>query len=643
MALDFEGPPQAGGVDVARAKPVAGVIASASAALTNAGAAIARLDTGVWVRSQPIWRFFTKSIARRILASNLIGAAVLLTGAFFINQNHGWLRDAKMESLRTQGEIMASAIASDAKLETDRIIVDLDKMLEPDAGFAPLRDDSLASLRLSLAPERVAPLLRRLVQLTSARARIYDREGTLVADLAQFQLTRGQVERIELPAVPTTDNGLVPVKSLWTRFLAGVIRGDLPVYHDIGTANGRSFPQVRDALAGRAGEMLLLDNKGNQIVTATVPIRNVRAILGVLVLSTRPGEIDRILWREQKMYIWLGSIALGATLLAAWLLNRSVAGPMHRLSEAAEQVSHNINARRTLPDMSNRRDEVGQMAVAYRNMTEALYRRIEASDRFAQDVAHELKNPLTAARSTAELMNYAKTDAQRAELMKQFQGELKRLNRLITDIASASRLDAELARQEITRLDISEIVKGIVQVFRDLHGSQRRIQLVLDDAATGDTASYAVDGHESRLGQVITNLVDNALSFSPSGGVVTVIARHVDREIEIAIEDQGPGIPENKLEDIFKRFYSDRPQTDGKTGKNSGLGLSITREIVEAHGGRIWAENRKTRAGEQVQTHDQPELEARRIAGVSGARFVVRLPMAALPAARGGAHLGWRH
>jgi two-component system, OmpR family, sensor histidine kinase ChvG len=642
MALDSEGHLQVDGANAARAKPLAGGVASAFALSRDLRSWITRLNLGVWVRSQPLWRFFTKSIARRILASNLIGAAVLLTGAFFINQNHGWLRDAKMESLRTQGEIMASAIASDAKLDTDRIIIDLDKILEPDTTFSPLRDDSLASLRLSLAPERVAPLLRRLVQLTSARARIYDREGTLVADSAQFQLTRGQVERTELPA---TDTGLVSVKSPWSRFLAWVIRGDLPVYHDIGRASGNSFPQVREALAGRAGEMLLLDEKNNQIVTATVPIRSVRAILGVLVLSTRPGEIDRILWKEQRMYLWLGSIALGATLLAAWLLNRSVAGPMHRLSEAAEQVSHNINARRTLPDMSNRRDEVGQMAVAYRNMTEALYRRIEASDRFAQDVAHELKNPLTAARSTAESMNYAKTDEQRAELMKQFQGELKRLNRLITDIASASRLDADLARQEITRLDMSEILKGIVQVFRELHtGSQRRIELVLDDATTGDTASYAVDGHESRLGQVVTNLVDNALSFSPSNGLVTVFARHTGREIEIAIEDQGPGIPGSALEDIFKRFYSDRPQTDTKTGKNSGLGLSITREIVEAHGGRIWAENRKPRSGETIAPHDQPELEARRIADVAGARFVVRLPMAAgVPAARGGAHLGWRH
>jgi two-component system, OmpR family, sensor histidine kinase ChvG len=643
MALDFEGPSQSGGTGAPAAGRILGAgPAAPSGLVTRARETVARLDFGGWVRSQPVWRFFTKSIARRILATNLIVASVLLLGTLFINQNHNWLRDAKMESLRTQGEIIASAIASDAKLETDRIVVDLDKMLEGDASFSPLRDDTLSSLRLSLAPERVTPLLRRLVQLTTARARIYDREGTLVADSAQFNLTKGQVVRSELSAPNPGPQAPVQVKSPWTRFLAWVIRGDLPVYHEIGAANGKFYPQVREALNGATGEMLLLDENNNQIVTVTAPIKNVRAILGVLVLSTRPGEIDKTLWQERRMYLWLGGVALGATLLAGWLLNRTIAGPMHRLSEIAEQVSHNISSRRSLPDMSTRADEVGQIAVAYRNMTEALYQRIEASDRFAQDVAHELKNPLTAARATAESLGYAKTDAQRQELMKQFQGELKRLNRLITDISNASRLDADLARKEIIRFDISDILKGVVQVFRDIHGEGNfRVSLSLEESA-GSTSQYLVDGHEGRLGQVITNLVDNALSFSPAGGAVTVVARRAGSEIEIAVEDQGPGIPESSLDDVFKRFYSDRPQTDRTMGKNSGLGLSISREIVEAHGGRIWAENRKARDGETIAHHDQAELEARRIPNVAGARFVFRLPAAAGAPGRGGNLVGRR-
>ena len=231
------------------------------------------------------------------------------------------------------------------------------------------------------------------------------------------------------------------------------------------------------------------------------------------------------------------------------------------------------------------------MATAFHAMTSALCRRIEASEKFAADVAHELKNPLTAARSTAESLGYAKTEEERTHLVTQIQGELKRLNRLITDVSNASRLDAELARKEMLNVDVTAMLRNVVGIFRDIIGDDSRA-LMLALGSEPFPGAFCVKGDEGRLGQVLTNLIDNAISFSPEGGTVTVQARAAAPFVEIIVEDEGPGIPEDRLEIIFDRFYSDRPATDTSRGKNSGLGLSISREIVLAHAGQIVAENR---------------------------------------------------
>jgi two-component system sensor histidine kinase ChvG len=390
------------------------------------------------------------------------------------------------------------------------------------------------------------------------------------------------------------------------------------------------------ALSGSTTPMLLVNDKGEQIVSLAVPIQYRKAIQGVLLLSTRPGEIDEVLSEERNVIVALALTAFAATLLASFLLARTIAGPMRRLSEVAENVSRSITARNELPEFAQRADEVGQMAIAFREMTTSLYRRIEASERFAQDVAHELKNPLTAARSTAEALAYARNPEQHRELVRQIQEELKRLNKLITDVSNASRLDAELALQETEPVDICQVLRGVVDVFRDTHSNgKRRIALEIAEARH-NPAAYVVQGHDARLGRVITNLLDNALSFSPDNGVITVSARRVGAEIEIVVEDDGPGVPPDQLEDIFKRFYSDRPQTDRTVGKNSGLGLSISREIVNAYGGRIWASNRKLQPGVSTSWHDdQAELKDRRLPGVAGARFTVRLPTADSAALKG--------
>lgn len=539
-----------------------------------------------WIGRTRVARFLTQSLMRRIIASNLLGFGILIFGLMFLSQQHSWLTEAKSKSLKEQGEIIARVIASNASIENERIAIDPDRLPEVGGSLIPFRNDAFTALELSIRPERISPLLRRLMQQTNNRARIYGRDGTLIVDTALL-IGRGQVLE-----PPTADDGRPKTRNFWTRLTQWLKGSELSVYREIGTANGTAYPEVRDALAGKPREMLLLSQDGELIVSVTVPIQRAGAVHGALLLSTRPGEIDEIVADERGAILSVSIIALLATLAAAIMLSRTVAGPMQTLSAAAEGASNDIHAARNLPDYSDRQDEIGQMASAFRAMTEALYRRIDASEKFAADVAHELKNPLTAARSTAESLGYARTDEQRRELVKQIQSELKRLNRLITDVSNASRLDAELARQHSEPVDVVHMLGLVVSSFRDLiSDTQRRIVL---DVATGPAMlrdAFVVKGNEGRLAQVATNLIDNAISFSPDEGTITVRVHNDAGRVEFSVRDEGPGIEDDSLEKVFERFYTYRPTADSSRGNNSGLGLSISREIVAAHAGRIWVEN----------------------------------------------------
>jgi two-component system sensor histidine kinase ChvG len=351
--------------------------------------------------------------------------------------------------------------------------------------------------------------------------------------------------------------------------------------------------------------------------------------------------IDEVLQAERNNLAGLALTALAATLIASLLLYRTIAGPMRRLSASAEHVSHNIGARAKLPQLAGRTDEIGQMNAAFRTMTESLYRRIEASELFAREVAHELKNPLTAARSTAESLAYAKTPEMRDELVRQIQSELARLNKLITDVSDVSRLGAELAYGDTQPVDVREVLRGVMFIFQDRLGDGTlRLDLDIQDRWLPD-GSFIVMGHDARLGRVITNLLDNAISFSPEGGVVALRARRVGAEIEIVVDDDGPGIPPDQLDNIFERFYSDRPQSDSTLGKNSGLGLSISRDIIGAYGGSIQASNRVITEPTQIRL-DHPALKDRRTPGVVGTRFTVRLPAASAAKPKGGQQVARR-
>jgi len=291
------------------------------------------------------------------------------------------------------------------------------------------------------------------------------------------------------------------------------------------------------------------------------------------------------------------------------LLAGTIAGPVRRLADGAERVRRRIRSRVEIPDFTRRRDEIGELSGALREMTNALYTRIEAIESFAADVAHELRNPLTSLRSAVETLPLAKTEQSRKRLLQVIEHDVKRLDRLISDISDASRLDAELQRQEAAPVDLGKLLEALVTAANEVRPDDVSVTLTFEG---GNRSIFKVPGHDSRLGQVISNLLDNARSFSPPGGKVRVTCRKLKDEVEIVVDDDGPGIPADAFQKIFERFYTDRPNQS--FGQNSGLGLSISKQIVEAHGGRIWAENR---AG--VAAPGQPPH-------VLGARFMVRLP-----------------
>lgn len=569
--------------------------------------AAGRLISNGWLA-----RVIGKNLRRRILLANLLGLAGLLFAMLYLSLHHGWLLDAKVDVVKTVSRITAEAIAYRAVNE--RAIFDPNRIPEKMPPRAQ-RDDAFAALELPIDPHQAAIVLRKLVGPVNLKARIYSTKGSLILNSETLFSNPDPSAKSAAPA----DDDAPRIKNFWTRLHYWVINKELKVYRELGTANGFLYPEVKSAAQdGRETPILLLNKRGQQIVSMAEPIKRGNKILGVLLLSTKPGDIDDVLWDERWLILQIAAMALLVSIGSSLVLERTVAGPMRRLSEAANRVTQNISARQELPDLVERRDEVGQTGRAFVAMTNALYRRIEASEKFAADVAHELKNPLAAARSTAEALAYAKSEEDRRELVQEIQAELKRLNRLINDVASASRLDAELARQQMQAVDVRGVLENVKHLFADmLAGDTRKLRLIVEPGAT---ASFTVRGNDGRLGQVFTNLIDNALSFSPEGGTVTVRAKPNGSKLDIFVEDEGPGIPADKLGQIFDRFYSDRPQTDARRGKNSGLGLSISREIVASHNGEIFAENRTSSGGVPMR----------------GARFTVRLPLA-----NAGAGLAW--
>ncbi len=560
----------------------------------------------------------SSSLTRRIVVLNLVGLIVLLVGFLYLNQFRQGLIQARVQSLLIQGEIIAGAIAAQASVDTDAIRIDPDRLLQLQAGEPKdSAEDDAASLDFSLNPEKAAPLLRRLVTPTGNRARIYDREGGLLFDTRTLS-ARGESAHSDSALTPRRQkpNFLEKTFDFVQGRILGLIPGDRSSQsEEIGPQNGRTLREVQAALSGSRGTIVRRNELGETIVSVAVPIQRAGAVRGALMVSTPGGDIDRVIASERFGLLQVFLIAAAVMLVLSFLLAGAIAGPVRRLADAAERVRQGIKSRQEIPDFTNRTDEIGHLSGALRDMTQALYRRIDAIESFAADVSHELKNPLTSLRSAVETLPLAKSDESRGRLMEIIQHDVKRLDRLISDIADASRLDAELARAEARRVDMKRLLTTVVSVANERRRANTAlIQLDIDKPPADIEDPFRIIGHDSRLGQVVNNLLDNARSFSPPGAKVRVALVRLRGTIEFIVEDEGPGIPEHALERIFERFYTDRPQQG--FGQNSGLGLSISRQIVQAHRGTIRAENRPGPADEE----GKPT--------VRGARFIVRLPPA---------------
>ncbi|MGA2485756.1 MAG: stimulus-sensing domain-containing protein [Roseiarcus sp.] len=567
---------------------------------------------------------FSSSLTRRIVFLNLGGLLVLVVAFLLLNQFRADIIAARTQSLKTQAGIISAAIAASATVETDTITVDPEKLLRlaPNENAEPQKDDE-DSIEFSINPERVGPVLHRLVTPTRTRARIYDLDGLLLLDSSTLSV-RG-------PALRSEAN--VETPPWWQRVWSDLRQSLTPAKKrraaEEWATNGKSMPEVAAAFAGRTESAVRVDAADETIVSVAAPIQRAGgAIRGALLLSTLGGDIDSVIaserWALLRVFLVLATVMLVLSLLLA----NTIAEPVRKLAEAAERVRRGIRSRQQIPDFTARSDEIGHLSGALRDMTQALYNRIDAIESFAADVAHELKNPLTSLRSAVETLPRVKSGPSRDRLLDIMQHDVRRLDRLISDISDASRLDAELARGDAGPVDLVEVAKAVAAMVSDSpRNNGVTVKLTVERRGAQRPSDFIVIGHDSRLAQVLTNLIDNACSFSKPGGEVRVALRRAvyqptaegapkQEEVWALVDDDGPGIPPHALERIFERFYTDRPEQG--FGQNSGLGLSISRQIVEAHGGRIWAENRP---GPSQAANDEAATRHG-----TGARFVVALP-----------------
>ncbi len=512
----------------------------------------------------------------------MLALSTLVAGVLYLGDYRRSLIQAELAAMETQAELFAVALAEGA--------VQLDQSSEQ-----------------RLASGIMNQMLRRLVQATGTRARLFHRSGELIADSRYFGQAVTSVEVEELPP-PGAEKGTGTAGALFDVYdrLVRWLPGALPLksYEEIAQPNAADYPEVMSALMGDGANMVRAYEQDSMMLSVAVPVQRYKRILGALMLTKPSNAIDLALLDVRLDILKIFLVAILVTAILSIYLARTIARPVRRLAAAADKVRRDHGREDEIPDFTRRNDEIGDLSLALRDMTQALWTRMDAIERFAADVAHEIKNPLTSLRSAVETASRVQDRDRQQKLMAIIQDDVGRLDRLISDISDASRLDAELSRAHKEPVDLAAMLTTLVDVLGAAgDGRSARLQLELVDHPV-----LNVSGMEGRLVQVFRNLISNAQTFSPPGGVIRVTASRDRQMVHVAIDDEGPGIPPGKEEDIFQRFYTERPQGE-KFGTHSGLGLSISKQIVEAHGGLIRASNRQGAGGR-----------------VLGARFVVCLP-----------------
>lgn len=523
------------------------------------------------------------TLTRMIFLANLLGLIILIAGALTLNQFSRGLIDAKIDNLRSQTRLIANLLGDQA------------------TGHGAMA---------ALDEAEAVRIMSRIDVPDKVRIRLYDRNGALIADsdLLDDTVEVGSLD----PIVPESERVVVKEKwwvSLQSRTDAWV--NDWRVFRKNRAEKQRHLERdIKSALLGNVVSGEQYEDK-NLIVAVAMPVKRVEDIQGALVFETH--DVDTILASQRQGLTPIILIAVLASILSSLALTLFIAIPIRRLAQAAEQVVRSSDKRDVIPDLSSRRDEIGDLSIVMRDMTDGLYTRIDDIAKFAADVAHEIKNPLTSLRSASETLRGSKTKERRDKLLDIIEKDVSRMDRLITDISKASRMDAALAKEKTEPIDLHKFLSDITDFY-----TQTRDEVLVDVVQMtecDDDNPVIIKALENSLGQVLRNLVDNALTFSPDteGATVRISFKRGEDELEgmalVTIDDDGPGIPADDLEMIFKRFYTQRPKGVA-FGDHSGLGLAICRQIMTAHGGTIAASNRENEAGEVI-----------------GARFTITLPL----------------
>ncbi len=512
--------------------------------------------------SSPNWdgRF---SLAPRILAVNVFAILMLAGSILYLDSFRERLIDQRRAELRQQAGLLAAFLGTD--------------------------------------PSHIAASTARYGAIGNSRLRVYGGDGALLADSWR---TTGPTFELRDPA----DD---PFRRDVARFLDRAIEaaGSFPAladYIEPRRDSRAAWDEVaRAAATAKPADTLRFSADRIVIISSAAPLPGAAMPRAALQLTRDTRDITDVVRRERAtlFVVFLGVLAI--SLLISTFLASTIVRPLRLLAIAAQRVRLGRAREVTVPRFNQRRDEIGQLARALSDMTTVLRDRTDATEAFAADVAHELKNPLASLGSAVETLERVTDPALQAQLLEVVRTDVARIDRLITDIADASRLDAELSRSRFERLDLGALTATLVAGY-DRAGLPRGVELAFSRPEPG---SVMVLGEAARLAQVARNLIDNAVSFSPDKGVVVVVVLGSSDRVLLRVDDDGPGIPPENRDDIFRRFYSERPPSEA-FGRHSGLGLAIARTIVEAHDGTIKALNR--------------EVQGR----IAGARFIVSLPAA---------------
>lgn len=518
-------------------------------------------------------------LARKIITFNLLALVLLVAGVLFLNP----FRD----SLVAQREV---ALVSEAQLIADVF----EAQLAVSGEDAVLTNPSATLSALDIAP------------------------GVEVFVFAPSEVLLASTVGAERPELAGTEdlqndrNGTIItgfLNSVWETISGAFGSNRKPIPNVTGEDKARAL--LAQASIGETQSRTGQDGAGGSIFSVATPIERNGQVIGVVGLSTVAGQIDQLVRSEREQVLQMFVIAILVSIGLSLVLASTIANPLSDLAAAAE-LGQDKNARKVspsrvrIPDLTARPDEIGRLSGAMRGMVSALYERIDANEQFAADVAHEIKNPLASLRSAVGTLHVAKTDDQRTRLLDVIEHDVRRLDRLVSDISNASRLDSELVKEDEEPFDLMRMLNNLTE-YLGQQAAENGVEFIKDVP----NEPIVIHGLEARLAQVFVNLITNATSFCEEGDAVRIWARRRDNRVLVVVEDTGPGIPEQALNKVFNRFYSERPER--QFGNHSGLGLAISKQIIEAHGGVIWAENIRP-------------TDADITSEPLGARFVVGLP-----------------